>query len=242
MIIVACVPLPSSAAGTLSISMRNGAVTPDYQPIFDPRAPTPVIPGTTLTWTSADATAHTVTAYYGAAFASGSIAKTESFSALYSGGTVLYRCLYHASLDTRVSPPACSGMCGAIHDASQDLSAPAVSIRTQSGFVFTGAVRIDGVASDNRAVMNVRVKLTPIIQAEPLLPTKQAFSEDSSENNPCVGCYGPNVLWTFRQSADVVAAAPPLTLPPGQYRVDAQAVDPQGNTADASPISIYVIR
>ncbi|MGH2830937.1 MAG: hypothetical protein ACRDJM_10690, partial [Actinomycetota bacterium] len=176
-----------------------------------------------------------VTAYYGASFASSAVTYNRTFTTMYTGGTVGYRCLYHSSLDTRVTPEACTGMCGTIHDATQDLQAPTVSITTDNGFFFTGAVRVDGIAQDNRAVRSVVVRIRPVLEIPSVLVTRQSIAD-------CVGCEGPSVLWTARSRPGVDTHAPFLNLPPGQYRVEADAVDPSGNVTSATPISIYVLR
>lgn len=228
------VPPPAHAA--YAISAGEDETNGGYDPIFNPRAPR-LLPGTQVVWTNNDlyGTPHTVTAYYGGSFASAQVTTGSSFAATYGGGTVLYRCLYHSSFDDRVDPPACQGMCGAIHDAGPDVFAPSARITTPNGFVFTGAVRIDGVASDNRAVRSVVVRIRPAAEIAPLLVTRQAIAE-------CLGCEGPSVLWTSRANPGVTTYAPFINLPPGQYRVEATAVDPAGNTASATPISIYVLR
>lgn len=229
-------PAPRPAHAAFGINAGENETSGPYDPVFNPRAPL-LLPGTQIVWTNTDifGNMHTMTAYYGATFASAAVTYNNTFSTTYTGGTVLYRCLYHSSMDTRVTPNACSGMCGTIHDASQDLRAPSIAFTTDNGFVFTGAVRVDGVASDNRAVRSVVVRIRPVLEVPSVLVTRQSIAE-------CVGCEGPSVLWTARSRPGVDTSAPFLNLPPGQYRVEADAVDPAGNVTSAQPISIYVLR
>ncbi len=238
---VALAPVPGRAA-SYTISMKDDPPGEPSTPVYFQARTLSAPAGSTITWANADADYHTVTAYYGAAFASNAVGPAGSFTTTYPGGTVLYRCLYHAYLDERVSPPACFGMCGAIHDIAQDLQAPVATITTPNGFVFTGAVRIDGRATDNRSVSTVKVSIKPVVEIPVVLSRKEGFAEDASSMNPCIGCHGPMALWTFRSDPAVGTRAPVLNLPPGQYRVDAQAVDPHGNVGDATPISIYVLQ
>ncbi|GAC1424637.1 MAG: hypothetical protein NVSMB57_16660 [Actinomycetota bacterium] len=237
--------LPSRAGTIISISMVNAGTETSYEPVFDPRVPLPVAAGVTLTWTHLDGVeSHQIESYYGQAFGSPRLARGDSFSVTYAGGTLLYRCVLHSTLEKRFvnGPPVCTGMCGAIHDASDDAIPPAISITTKNGFVFTGAVRIDGVASDNRAVVEVRVRIIPVIESPPTLQTRGGFSDAVSAMNPCGGCDGPKAAWVVRQLADINTSSPVLSLPPGQYRVEASAFDPHDNEGVATPISIYVLR
>ncbi|HVL91251.1 MAG TPA: hypothetical protein VM841_13540 [Actinomycetota bacterium] len=208
-----------------------------YDPAYVPKS-VMLAPGALVRWRNDDwgsRSIHTATAYYGAAFGSSAISPGGFFSTTYDGGTVLFRCMYHSELDTTISPPTCSGMCGAIHDSRQDLAPPSVSITTRDGFIFTGGVRIDGVASDDRAIKTVAVTFRPVVVAPPLLPAKSVVAI-------CAGCDGPAVKWKVFQDAEIKGQAPFLNLPPGQYRVEALATDPHGNSASAQPITIYVLR
>lgn len=230
-------PLPSHAA-VQTFAMNDVDPSLDgYRADYTPKAAM-LLPGDTLRWRNDDfgsRSIHTATAYYGASFASSAVDPGTTFSTAYNGGTVLFRCLYHSSLDTTLSPPACTGMCGAVHDARQDLAPPQVSITTPNGFIFTGGVRIDGIAADDRAVKTVAVTFRPIVEVPPVLPAKSVVAQ-------CLGCDGPAVTWKAFQEAGVKGQAPFLTLPPGQYRVEALATDPHGNAASATPITIYVLR
>ncbi|MHB8512841.1 MAG: cupredoxin domain-containing protein [Actinomycetota bacterium] len=250
----ALLPMPSHATTNIAVSLINAGGTGDqYDPVIDPRSPL-VVPGATITWTNKDSggndppsgSEHALEAYYGATFDSGVLDQGQSASITYGGGTVLYRCLYHSSLsyDVPQGPPTCSGMCGAIHDASStDRTPPSVTITTENGFVFTAGVRIDGTATDDSAVMDVLVRFIPVVPVPPLIynpPPQQ--SDPTSTQNPCAGCDGPYAEWTVRQDTTASAAIPPIALPPGQYRVEAAAFDPLGVEGDATPISIYVLR
>lgn len=240
LLLLALVPLAPAASHAappqmiLAIDADNGE---GYVPIFSPKAQ--IVPaGSLMTWRNDDLgsrSAHTITPYYGTlAFAPQLLIPQQSFSAAYPGGTALFRCEYHSSLDTTISPPACSGMCGAIHDATQDLSPPRVAITTPNGFVFTGGVRIDGIASDDRAVKTVAITFRPTAEVPPLLPAKSSVAL-------CAGCDGPSVKWKSFTDPGVKGSAPFLTMPPGQYRVEAIATDPHGNAASAAPITITVL-
>lgn len=239
-------PVPGHAAN-YDVSLVDADTGSAFVPKFDPRFK--IVPaGNTLRWTNKDVEFHTVTAYYASnpaqpTIASSALSYNHVYTAPYAGGAILYRCQYHSMLDTRVTPPACEGMCGAIHDASQDTRAPhTVRITTQDGFVFTGAVRVDGIAQDDRGVATIRVRIRPVVEVPLLLLTKEGFAQDGDAMNTCSGCYGPSALWTFRSIPAVNRQSPFLNLPPGQYRVEATAFDMQGNAADADPITIYVVR
>lgn len=230
-------PLPSHAATQMFImnDLDTGAA---YRAGYTP-ASAQVAPGTTITWRNDDfgsRSIHTATAYYGSSFASSAVDPGTTFSTVYGGGTVLFRCLYHSTLDSMnntLTPPACSGMCGALHDTTQDLAPPSVSITTPDGFIFTGGVRIDGLASDNRAVKTVAVTFRPVAELPVVLPAKSVVAQ-------CSGCDGPAAKWKTFQEPGVKGQAPFLTMPPGAYRVEALATDPHGNQASATPITIYV--
>lgn len=230
------VPLPGRAATLVAIKDTN--LNPgQHAPVYDPRQIS-LGSGATLQWRNDDyqeLSIHTVTAYYGASFASSAIDPGGVFNATYTGGTVLYRCLYHSRLDYSLSPPACVGLCGYLHDTAPDLSSPSVQITTPDGFVFTGGVRVDGTASDNRAVRSVLVRFVPLAEVPIVLNIKQDLAA-------CLGCEGPSARWTQFANFAVRTQPPILTLPPGPYRVEATAVDPAGNTASAPPITIYVLR
>lgn len=247
----ALLPIPAQAAQISASLVDTDASLGGHKPRMNPRALS-ATPGDSIRWTHSDngyisgqdhiPSIHTVTAYYGSTFASPALFYGDTFTAPYSGGTVLYRCLYHSSLDTRVNPPGCDGMCGAIHDTTNDQTPPTAAITTPTGFVFTGAVRIDGVASDNRAVSSLEVRFEPIVEVPGVLVTKKILSLDASTMNPCVGCFGPSLKWTVRSDPSVQTSQPILNLPPGQYRVIARAVDPHGNIGDSAPIAIYVVQ
>lgn len=244
-------PLPSHAA-TYTISIKDQYAPPgdaNHLPRYDLARTINTPAGSTILWKNEDLTIHTVTAYYGASFASPAIdvagtppPSSTTFSTVYSGGTVLYRCLYHSTLDVRVSPPGCSGMCGAIHDTASDTQVPTVRTTTKNGQVFTGSVRLDGTASDNRAITRVKVRIIPVVEPPSGLLVTELFSEDASELHPCIGCYGPNAAWTVRSTPGVSTRSPYVKLPPGQYRVEAEATDPHGNVGRAAPIVIYVVQ
>lgn len=208
-----------------------------YVPVYTPKSQL-VAPGSTLTWRNDDLgsrLAHTVTPYFGSlTFSPQLLVPQQSFSAVYGGGTALFRCEYHSSLDTTISPPGCTGMCGAIHDSTPDISSPSVAITTPNGFIFTGGVRIDGTASDDRAIKTVALTFRPVAEVPPLLPAKSAVAL-------CNGCDGPSVKWKSFTDPGVKGSAPFLTMPPGQYRVEAVATDPHGNAASAAPITITVL-
>lgn len=240
LLLLALVPLAPAASHAappqmiLAIDADNGEA---YVPVYSPKAQL-VTAGSLLTWRNDDLgtrSAHTITPYFGSlGFAPQLLIPQQSFSAAFPGGTALFRCEYHSSLDNSISPPGCTGMCGAIHDATQDLSPPSVSITTPNGFVFTGGVRIDGVASDNRAVKTVALTFVPIAEVPTILPRKSVVAL-------CTGCDGPSVKWKSFTDPGVKGSAPFLTMPPGQYRVGAIATDPHGNAASAAPITIYVL-
>lgn len=228
-------PLPSNAA-TKMITMIDADNGEAYVPVYNP-ASSLVAPGTTISLRNDDLgsrSTHTVTPYFGISFTPVAVAPTGTFSFAYPGGTVLFRCEYHSSLNTATYPPACQGMCAALHDTTPDLQAPTVSITTPDGFIFTGGVRIDGTASDNAAIKTVAVTFRPVAEIPQVLPAK-------SQVAICTGCNGPSVKWKTHVDPGVQSRLPVLTLPPGQYRVEALATDPQGNAASAQPITIYVL-
>ncbi|HEX9695183.1 MAG TPA: hypothetical protein VGB64_02580 [Actinomycetota bacterium] len=229
-------PLPSHAVTQMFIMNDVNSSLDVYQPAYTPTSAL-LAPGTEVKWRNDDfgsRSIHTATAYYGAAFASSAVDPGATFTTTYAGGTALFRCLYHSSLDMTLTPPACSGMCGALHDATQDLAPPTVSITTSDGFVFTGGVRIDGVASDDRAVKTIAITFRPIAEVPTVLPAKSVVAQ-------CAGCDGPSAKWKTFQDPGVKGQAPFLTMPPGPYRVEAIATDPHGNTGSAQPITIYVL-
>lgn len=107
-------------------------------------------PGAAITWSWAGGT-HNVTAWSGAAFASGT-KSAGSFSTTYGGGTVKYRCTLHSFFG---SPGACDGMCAEIHEDSTPPAAP--SIASPAGGASTGAtVTFSGSSSVDTSSVQIR--------------------------------------------------------------------------------------
>ncbi|MHB8512506.1 MAG: cupredoxin domain-containing protein [Actinomycetota bacterium] len=133
---------PAHASTTHDVDVSNFAFTP---------AKVQAVSGDTIHWTWSSGT-HTVTAYSGASFDSGTQA-TGSFDFAFNGGTVLYYCNIHSSVDPVTL--VCSGpMCGAITDKTTAPSVPSISSPAASSTQSSNTVRVGG-ASDEGTTVNV---------------------------------------------------------------------------------------
>ncbi|HEX9712811.1 MAG TPA: Ig-like domain-containing protein [Actinomycetota bacterium] len=103
--------------------------------------------GDTVTWNWQGTQPHNITAYSGASFASPS-QRNGSFSVTFGGGTVLYRCTLHSTIDQG----PCNGMCGII---SNDVTPPAAPTIAQpaAGTTVASPVRIGGTAPGAATVL-----------------------------------------------------------------------------------------
>lgn len=131
--------LPSAAATTHQVDVRDS--------FFDPSVVVAEA-GDTVTWTWQGSLGHNVTAHQGATFASPT-QSTGSFSATFGGGTVLYRCTIHSSLDAQ---GRCNGMCGLVTDDATPPPSPTVN-EPAAGATVRSPVRISGSAQQATRVL-----------------------------------------------------------------------------------------
>jgi plastocyanin len=193
---------------------------------FDPPGRT-VSPGDRLNFAWIDGT-HTVTAYAGDTFDSGSRGPGSSFAYIYPGGaTVKYRCSLHGTIS---DTGECTGMCGVIDENPIDLIPPSVVIeRPTERAVVTPTPQVDpgeplapviieGAAGDNVSVYAVSVRIYDTLGRASLYAAT------------CEGCGSRVVRWNHRS-----------LLPPGSYVVEAIAADASGNSRTSSRRSFIVI-
>lgn len=166
---------------------------------------------------------HEIQAYYGASFHTDLLRPGRGTIVSYPGGTVLYRCVLHSTLTYGQTPPSCSGMCGVLQ-SEQDYVPPAVTITTPDAYRFTGAVRIDGRATDDRSVVQVYLTFTPLLYAP-------YVSAAHNTRATCYGCGLPSLTWRATETS----------LQAGRYEVRAHAVDAGGNTSTSAPITIVAL-
>lgn len=171
---------------------------------------------------------HTVTAYAGDVFDSGTRSSGAGYSYLYpGGGSVRYRCTLHSTLSAE---GVCDGMCGTIDEDPVDLLPPNVVIErpTERSIVMptlqTGPgsplapVLIEGAAGDNVSVLAVTLRLYDTLGRASIL------------NTECDGCGSRVARWSYRSF-----------LPPGSYVVEAIAADTAGNSTTSNRRSFIVV-
>lgn len=166
---------------------------------------------------------HQIEAYDGAAWTTNLLKPGRGTMVSYNGGTVLYRCKLHSTLDISRNPPACSGMCGVLQ-SEPDYTAPQVRVTTPTDYRFSGAVRIDGVATDDRAVVHVFTTFKPVAQIPFVFQPKTTRAT-------CYGCGQRSLTWRATETS----------LQAGRYEVRAHAVDAAGNQAESEPITVLVL-
>lgn len=204
-------------AATHSVTVSSNTYTP---------ASRQVVVGDTILWVWSSGP-HNVTAYAGASFASGDRNANSTYTQVFGGGVVKYRCTLHASL----VGGECNGMCGVITEKPSDLTPPEVSIdrplqgqtltptpRLQGGVV--NPVVIEGQASDDIGVLGVLLRLYDTTGRSQEHPTN------------CIGCDPPDQLvqWKFE-----------LNLLPGSYVAEARATDTSGNVRWSRRTSFLVL-
>lgn len=193
---------------------------------FDPPGRT-IAPGDRINFHWVDGP-HTVTAYLGDTFDSGSRSTGASFSYVYPGGdAVKYRCTLHSTIS---QTGECSGMCGVIDENPIDLLPPNVVIeRPTERAILTpmpqadpGAplapVLIEGAAGDNVSVFAVSLRIYDTLGRASLVAAD------------CEGCGSRVARWTHRSF-----------LPPGSYVIEAIAADSSGNSRTSSRRSFIVV-
>lgn len=166
---------------------------------------------------------HQIQAYEGAAWTTNLLKPGRGTIVPFNGGTVLYRCKLHSTLDIAKSPPACSGMCGVLQ-SEPDYTAPVVRITTPNDFRYNGAVRVDGVATDDHAVVHVFTTFKPLAQVPLVFQPKTTRAA-------CYGCGRTSLTWRATETS----------LQAGRYEVRAHAVDAAGNQAESEPTTILVL-
>jgi hypothetical protein len=166
---------------------------------------------------------HQIEAYYGASWNPVLLKPGRGTIVNYPGGTVLYRCVLHSTLDESQTPKSCSGMCGVIQ-SEPDYMPPTVRIATPNDFRFSGPVRIDGDATDDHAVVQVFVTFVPAAQIPYVLAQKTTRAT-------CTRCGQSSLTWRATETS----------LQAGRYEVRAHAADAAGHTAESEPITILVL-
>lgn len=166
---------------------------------------------------------HQIQAYSGASFTTNVLKPGRGTIVSFPGGSVLYRCVLHSTLDYNRSPAGCSGMCGVLQSNPDD-TPPQVRITTPNDYRYTGAVRVDGRATDDYAVVQVIVTFTPVAYA-PL-----AYAPKSTRA-VCYGCGQASLTWRATETS----------LQAGRYEVVAHAVDAAGNMTTSDPVTIIAL-
>jgi len=193
---------------------------------FDPPGRT-IAPGDRVNFHWVDGT-HTVTAYQGDTFDSGSRGQGSTFAYVYPGGqAVKYRCTLHSTIS---QTGECSGMCGVLDEDPIDLLPPNVVIeRPTERAILTPApqvdpsapltpIVIDGAAGDNVAVYAVSLRIYDTLGRASLVAAV------------CDGCGSRVARWSHR-----------AFLAPGSYVVEAIAADTSGNSRTSSRRSFIVV-
>ena len=187
----------------------------DYQ--FTPATLRPVA-GDTVNWQWAGAASHNVTAYAGATFASPTQV-TGTFSQVFNGGTVKYRCTLHSLLN---SDGSCTGMCGVLTDdpnfdnqpPTATIAAPAWGSPTTQPFV------VSGTADDDLAVDKIELD----VQDQVLLTQPVAVLPVT------VASPAAHVDWSVNVDG----------LRPGLYELTAVATDRAGNRGQSATVLVAV--
>lgn len=206
--------VPAHAA-TQSVTVSSNTYSP---------ASRQVAAGDTILWVWSQGP-HNVTAYSGASFASGNRNTNATYTQVFGGGVVRYRCTLHSTL----VGGECDGMCGLINEKPADFTPPLISIdsprsgqtltptpRVQGGVV--NPVVVDGQASDTVGVLGVLFRIYDTAGR----PQEQPAS--------CTGCVDTSVQWRVE-----------LNLLPGSYVAEARASDTSGNTQWSTRISFVVL-
>lgn len=133
-----------SRADTRSVSVVNFSFAPQTLQAN---------PGDTIRWTW-DGGTHTVTAYQGDSFNSGSHpAGDPAFTRVYNGSNILYRCQIHSSL----SAGQCDGMCGAILPLDTTAPAPPTVTSPLNGASLPdGSVTFQGTAPADATIVRIK--------------------------------------------------------------------------------------
>ncbi|GAC1422212.1 MAG: hypothetical protein NVSMB57_15490 [Actinomycetota bacterium] len=138
-VMVLCVP--AHAATTRNVTASNFIFTPAVQQ---------AVAGDTIGWTNTQGF-HTVTEYGGASF-DRTLNQGDTFSLMFAGGTVLYRCTFHSSLDEQTL--VCQGMCGVVTDRNPNLvpAAPSITSPANGANLSTAKVHLAGTSEPTTTV------------------------------------------------------------------------------------------
>lgn len=206
--------VPAHAA-TQSVTVSSNTYSP---------ASRQVAAGDTILWVWSQGP-HNVTAYSGAVFGSGNRNANATYTQVFGGGVLKYRC----TLQSTLIGGDCEGMCGLINEKPLDLTPPEISIdsprsgqtlvptpRLQGGVV--NPVEVRGQASDNVGVLGILFRIY------------DTAGRPQEQPAVCQGCSDASVQWRVD-----------LNLLPGSYVAEAGASDASGNTRWSTRISFVVL-
>lgn len=172
---------------------------------------------------------HHIAAYRNGDFDSGEQESPYRWGLPFSGGTIRYRCLVHSSLNAVAQ---CNGMCGILtDDASLDVQPPTGQITKPKRneavvaaptvdaepFMVRFPVRVEGTASDNKAVAGIAIRWY------------DNAGRSSERVADCPACGATPVTWSVE-----------VSLLPGTYLVEAGIADPSGNRW-VTPRTMFVV-